>query len=392
VKILESFVGRWIFDKIGPKLDNNQFGALRGRSTSHALVSILNTWCNALDAGQSVRALFVDFSKAFDRVDHTLLLNKLSNYGVPVALVKWVFSFLKDRQQRVKIGNSFSDWANLVAGYPQGTWSGPLAYITLIDDLRLLCLVHKFVDDTTLTEILPSVTTPSRMVQFADELLNWATENFMLINYKKTKEMILGSLRNHSLPALTIGGNDIERVTCFKLLGVNLSDDLRWEEHIETICTKVSSRLYFLKQLKRSGLSTDDLKCVYTTLIRPVLEYASVVWHHGLTQAQSEQLEALQKRAIRIIYGRVVVNMPYSNALYYSDLESLRQRRASLGQTFYDQITQPSNCLHNLLPPRRDPAIISRLRHAMPYEMPRVRTDRYCSYINYALAHYQTLT
>ena len=202
----------------------------------------------------------------------------------------------------------------------------------------------------------------------------------------------MGNLKTHLVPALSIGGNPIERVTCFKLLGINLSDDLRWEEHIYSICAKANSRIYYLKQLKRAGLSTEDLKCVYTTLIRPVLEYACVIWHHGLTKAQSEQLEALQKRALRIIYGAVVFDMPYHSALYYSNLESLSQRRATLGLKFFKQIAQPNNCLHSLLPPRRDRAVTSRLRHALPYELPRVRTDRFCSFINYALANYQTST
>ena len=165
-KILESFVGRWILEKIETKLDTNQFGALKGKSTSHALIAIIHRWCGALDAKKNVRALFVDFSKAFDRVDHTLLLNKLQSYGTPHVLVKWLFSFLKDREQRVKIGQMYSGWRKLDAGFPQGTWLGPLAFVTLIDDLQPSCSVHKFIDDTTFTEILPSPSNCSRMDQY----------------------------------------------------------------------------------------------------------------------------------------------------------------------------------------------------------------------------------
>jgi hypothetical protein len=389
VKILESFVGGWILDKIGPNLHTNQFGALKGKSTSHALVAILHEWCSALDAGESVRALFVDFSKAFDRVDHTLLLTKLLAYGAPISLVKWVFSFLKDREQRVKIGDLSSTWCHLAAGFPQGTWLGPLAFVTVIDDLQPACSVHKFVDDTTFTEIIHTVNTPSQMDRFSLELEHWSENNSMVVNYRKTKEIILGSLRNHDVPALAIGGNHIERVTNFKLLGLNIADDMRWDIHVDYLCAKVNSRLYFLKLLKRAGLSPDDLKCFYTTAIRPILEYACVVWHHGLTQTQSDLLESIQKRAIRIMYGPVVFKMPYENALSYSDLELLSQRRAKIGKSFFDKLLQPTNCLNHLLPPRRDPAVISRLRHATQYEIPRLRTDVYCSYISYALANYQ---
>jgi hypothetical protein len=313
-KILESFIGNWIMKQIVMSLNSNQFGALRGRSTNHALVSVLHQWCNALDSGQSVRALFVDFRKAFDRVDHTLMLNKLLRYGVSHSLVKWMFSFLQGRRQRVKIGGLFSDWLELKAGFPQGTWLGPLAFVLLIDDLNPSCNVHKFVDDTTFTEIISRTDNTSHMDEYGQQLVEWSANNFMLVNYKKTKEMVLGGLQEQSFPPLLIDGHIVERVASFKLLGVHIDDDLRWSTHIKSICSKANSRIYFLKLLKRAGLPPDALLCYYTTVIRPLLEYACVVWHHGLTQAQSDQLERLQKRVIRIIYELPIIGTPYEFA------------------------------------------------------------------------------
>jgi hypothetical protein len=370
-------------------LNKNQYGALKGKSTSHALVAIIHKWCGALEAKDSVRALFVDFSKAFDRVDHTLLLNKLQSYGVPHVLLKWLFSFLKNREQRVKIGQLYSGWRSLNAGFPQGTWLGPLAFVTLIDDLQPSCAVHKFIDDTTFTEILPTLSNSSRMDQFGEELERWSADNCMLINHNKTKEIILGNINHNKLPALSIGGHTIQRVNSFKLLGIIISDDLRWEAHISAICSKVNSRLYFLKQLRRAGLSTADLRCYYTTVVRPVMEYACVVWHHGLTKAQSDRLEALQKRAIRIMFGHRVFNLAYNDLLSLSKLDALNTRRVKLSKTFFLKILNPVSCLHELLPPSRDPAITSRLRHALQYEPRLIHTSRYTSFIDYAVAHYQ---
>ena len=201
--------------------------------------------------------------------------------------------------------------------------------------------------------------------------------------------MILGSSISKNPPdPLVIDGNQIDRVHEFKLLGVHISNDLRWDSHIDAICSRANSRLYFLKQLKRAGLTADDLICFYTTVIRPVLEYACVVWHHGLTKALTERLESLQKRAIHIIHP-VTWGMPYSNALLYSDLQSLFDRRHDLGKKFFDKICQESNCIHHLLPPKRDSEILSKLRNPHPYPHPKTRTSRYTSYINYALSHYQ---
>jgi len=227
------------------------------------------------------------------------------------------------------------------------------------------------------------------MDQHVSNLAQWSDANRMIVNHNKTKEMILGRPKNHSPPTLTIEGRPIECVSSFKLLGVQISNDLCWENHVQAICTKANSKLYFLKMLKRAGLSTGDLVCFYTTVIRPVLEYASVVWHHGLTQAQADRLEALQKRALRIIYGQVLFGMPYQFMLIYAGIISLSQRRAKLGQSFFDKISEPTDCINYLLPSGRDHAIVSRLRHAPKYEHSRTRTSRYRSFVHYALSNYQ---
>ena len=140
-----------------------------------------------------------------------------------------------------------------------------------------------------------------------------------------------------------------------------MASNLRWDEHVQSISSKANSRLYYLKRLKRAGLSTDELLSFYCTIIRPVLEYACVVWHHGLTRAQSDHLEALQKRALRIIFGKIVFGMPYYFLLQYGKLETLSQCRAKLGQSFFKKLCDHENCLNHLLPSKRSPSITGRL-------------------------------
>jgi len=129
----------------------------------------------------------------------------------------------------------------------------------------------------------------------------------------------------------------IERVTIFKLLGVTSSNDLSWEAHVNTICAKVPPWLYYLKQLRRAGLSLDDLSYFYLMVIRPVLEYGCAAWHHGLTVAQSKKLESLQKRALRI--KLMAYDMPYDSACAYAGVESLSARRYDLGRRFFHTVT-----------------------------------------------------
>jgi len=175
------------------------FGGLKQRSTAHALVSILHSWCSTLDQGGSVRALFVDLTKAFDRVDHNILLTKLKDRGVPHCLVKWFHSYLSFRCQTVRVDNQYSDWVYITAGMPQGSPLGLLSFLLLIDDLSVDCLTHKYVDDTTLTELLPRGSQQTHMHTFLQQLHTWATPNKMKINFMKTKEMILGPVAKFPL-------------------------------------------------------------------------------------------------------------------------------------------------------------------------------------------------
>jgi len=108
-KILESFVGKWILERVGETLDNRQYGALKKRSTTRALVDIMHRWHSAVDTGQSVCIVFIDFAKAFDRVDHKVLTSKLLALHLPDTIVQWVHSYMLHRRQRVKVGHVLSD-------------------------------------------------------------------------------------------------------------------------------------------------------------------------------------------------------------------------------------------------------------------------------------------
>jgi len=156
---------------------------------------------------------------------------------------------------------------------------------------------------------------------------------------------------------------------------------MNWQLHIDAITHKAASRLHFLRILKKSGLKSHHLLHFYLTVIRPVFEYCSIVWHHGLTKAQSETLEAIQRRALRIIYPPTI-GMPYISALCLANLSSLHDRREHTNRQFFRSI--PSSCISSLL---HD--VTSRLRAASVYPRPVTRTKRYTSFINYCLLNYQ---
>ena len=140
----------------------------------------------------------------------------------------------------------------------------------------------------------------------------------------------LGPVGKDPPPLITINSSPVERVQSFKLLGVLLTSSLSWSEHITAVCTKASKRLYFLKLLKRSGMTSDDLLYYYKTVIRPVTEYACAVWHSSITAEQRDQLEAIQRRAVRIIFGK---ELDFDILAIIHDIPLLADRRDR--QPFY---------------------------------------------------------
>ena len=126
-------------------------------------------------------------------------------------------------------------------------------------------------------------------------------------------------------------GATVDRVMTFKLLGIRVSSDLKWADHVNAIVSKAAARLHFLKLLKRAGAPVTDLLHFYTAIVRPVLEYACPVWHSGLTAGQSNAIENIQKRAIRMIYS----DSDYEIALIVAGIDSLKDRREILIVRFF---------------------------------------------------------
>jgi len=201
-------------------------------------------------------------------------------------------------------------------------------------------------------------------------LLSWSEHNDMTVNFQKTKEMVMGPpLQVTKFPPIQGLTSSIEQVSSVKLLGLHLDANFSWT-HVEAILSKATQRLYFLKLLKHAGVPNPQLH-FYVAVIRPILEYATPVWHHLLTNYQIDQIAAIQKRAINIIHN-CTYGMSYSNALFCAGLTSLRARREQLAvaRNLFDSITEPRSCLHHLLPLPRDPELLSRLR--APTKHPRI--------------------
>jgi len=207
----------------------------------------------------------------------------------------------------------------------------------------------------------------------------------MALNVNKTKEMLVWPGRREcTIPSLSIDGSIIKRVQSTKLLGVIMSNDLRWEGHIQYVIAKASKRIYFLRLLLRAGVHADDIVGVYTSIVRSVLEYASELWHTGLTRTQCDALERVQRRVLRL----VLPELSYMKALATTGLQTLQERRDAACRKLFKEIQEIKHPLRHLLPPGG--TTVRSLRSKRQFPLPKCKTNRLKNtFINYSLFNYQ---
>ena len=211
-KVMEGFTCTRLLPQLDSKIDPSQFCS-KGHSTTDALLYMLQAIYEAVDSGEaSARIFFADFSKGFDLIDHSILMQELANLEVHPALLAWIAAFLTNRKQAVRIGGTLSDWLTLKGGVPQGTKLGVILFTvmtnSLLSDWRLRI---KYVDDTSALEIIPR-NSPSLLNIVASDIHNFAIAHNMKLNPTKCKEMHINFLCNSNYLSnpIVIGNNVIE--------------------------------------------------------------------------------------------------------------------------------------------------------------------------------------
>ena len=281
----------------------NQSGFLPGHSTVFQLIDIYHQICKAFDDKQSTCIVFCDISKAFDRVWHAGLLHKLRQYGITGKLNDWIRSYLCNRMQRVFVGSSFSKTRYLNAGVPQGSVLGPLLFLLYVNDISetLISTTRLFADDSSLSVSSSDINIiETSLNSDLQKLSAWSKQWLVNFNPLKT-EVVLFSLTERDSPNLVFDGIDLSLIRHHKHLGITFSKDGSWHEHISNIITSASKILGSMQMLK-FRLKRSTLNQIYITYLRPLLEYASVVWDN-CTLSEKESLDKIQYEAARIVTG-----------------------------------------------------------------------------------------
>ena len=281
-----------------------QFGFREKYSTYLALITLTEKISNALDEGKQVIGIFLDFSKAFDTVNHEILLLKLENYGIRGVALDWFKSYFSNREQYVTYNNCKSTTRNLSCGVPQGSILGPLLFILYINDLchvATRCFLMLFADDSNLFYTGDDLEALNREInEELGNILFWLEVNKLSLNVNKTHYIIFRS-RNIATQDVHINVKNvtIDKVEYTKFLGVIIDEKLSWKQHIEYVRKKLSKSTGILSKA-RKYLPKECLKTLYYTFAYPYLTYCIHVWGKSFT-TYIAVIAKVQKRLIRII-------------------------------------------------------------------------------------------
>ena len=326
-KIYESFLGEWLLEIVAPHLDPGQCG-MKGASITHYLIKLLHFVHSTLDLRQphAFLAAFIDMSKAFNRVDHALLIGDLFDMHTPAWLLRILISYLSNRSMYLTYDSAQSSQKLLHGGGPQGAYLGGILFMLKYNGAFLRPPIPrniggpisksvaekvKFVDDGSIAvsinlkncleydprdranplsyrertkQVLPA---QNNLLQaYVKDTENYAVENRMIINKKKTQVMIFNKSRKWDFPPEIhfSDGKQLNVITETKLVGVIISEDLTWHKNTAYICKKAREKLWILRRMLSLCLGDEQLFDVYCKEIRSLLEFAVPVWHPGITK------------------------------------------------------------------------------------------------------------
>ena len=332
-KILE----RLVYDQLISFINKNnilykyQFGFRKGFSTEHAILELTDYLRNAIDNKQYTCGIFLDFSKAFDTVNHSILLNKLEKYGIRGLPLQWFYSYLSDRAQFVQINNTKSDKLMMKCGIPQGSTLGPLLFLIYINDLANSSDILKFrifADDTNIFYSSKNLDELQNVINNElSKVYTYCIANKLSINFTKTNYMIITTAQRKDAQ---INIANITQKNCIKYLGVYIDKHLNWKSHLSYISNKIAKNIGILFKIRRY-LSLKMLTSFYYSLIFPYINYGIMSWG-AIYKTSITKLSSQLRKCVRCIFflNRHSDPSPYFKLLGILQIENIYKLRVVL--------------------------------------------------------------
>ena len=297
-------------------LSNCQYGFRSCMSTVHAALELIESISTAVDNKKHCAGVFIDLKKAFDTVNHDLLVKKLFFYGITGTANAWLNNYLTNKNQYVIADDHSSGMRLITCGVPQGSVLGPVLFLLYINDICNVSNLLKFVlfaDDTNIfcssTSLHDLQDTINREL---DKLFVWFSVNRLSLNLGKTNYMLFRSRPPDNELALEINNVVLPRVAATKFLGIIIDDKLSWKPHIQSVKSKLSSVLSIMYKASKL-INTTGMYTLYCSLFHPYLSYCNEIWGNTYT-SNVKCLFTLQKKAIRLICN--ADRLAHTNAMF----------------------------------------------------------------------------
>ena len=328
IKIFEKIIVNKLVDHLEKHnlFNKSRHGFRRGRSCLSQLLQHFHQIIEALARGECIDVIYLDFAKAFDKVDHAILLKKLRKIAVRGALYRWIRAFLIDRKQAVVVEGAQSVETDVISGVPQGSVLGPLLFLIHISDIDeeiAAATVSSFADDTRVMMRINSVQDRDALQADLAVIYKWAEENNMKFNGSKFEMMTYGTRNTNLLPYEASDGTEIKKSAQLRDLGIIMQDSASFEVQIQTMVSRARSQMGWVLR----SFSTREQKAMltlYKATVLPLLEYASQLWSPGAV-GLIRMIEGVQRTFTSRIAGMKEMN--YWQRLKHLKLYSLERRR-----------------------------------------------------------------
>ena len=371
-RIFEKILADVLVLDMKPTRDPSQYGNSKGVGTQHYLIKMIDRILTVLDTNNQKEAnavivQLVDWAQAFDRQCPLLGIKSFIQNGVRKSVIPVLTSFFQDRKMKVKWHNQLSTQRDLPGGGPQGSSIGLLEYDAQSNDNTDFLSSddkYKFVDDLSILELINLITMglssynfrqhvasdiginqlylPSENIQsqsFMNNISEWTANNRMQLNESKTKVMVFNYTRNYQFSTrIMLNGSLLDTVNETLLLGTVITSDLKWHKNTEHITRKGYQRMTMLRKLVQFNIPQEDMLIIYCQYIRSMLEYNSSVWFSNITEEEKEDIERVQRCAVKLILNSDYST--YENALTQLNLQNLSDRREMLALRFAKKCTR----------------------------------------------------
>ena len=329
-------------------LAKSQGGFRPGHSTNSTVALLVDDIYSSMNNHRIMQSAFIDFSKAFDTIDHSILLRKLQNNYIYPSSIALIDNYLSNRKQQVLVNDKLSKTRNIVCGVPQGSVLGPLLFLIYINDIITFfqdVKIYQYADDTVISTSNETPRQTNKIIsQSLQNLELWCNLNKLTINTKKTKVMYFGTTNRlkqfDHFPRTYLYGNELMKVDNHKYLGIILDCNLNYKVHIDTLLKTLRYKLYILSKL-RCHLTVQASIAIYKTSILPYIDYGDIFYQAG-PKGHLKKVQDKQTKALKICYGlhgildeniiHTNANLAYLDKRRESHMLNFMYKRQSMGE------------------------------------------------------------